>query len=160
MKKNWIKTGMIALMAVVGMTSCETEAQREKQVEAFVGAYEYVTTGEANLYVGGVKATTMPLNEDGSFEIVRSGAGNRVAIIAFNDSIFGTVKGKELTIETTSMTTSYEGVDIELAFLNNKAQLVADSLLQWKSDISVSATYGAYALTGDGEVNLVAIKKK
>ena len=157
MKKNWFTMGLIAFAAMIGLAGCD---HTEQQVNAFVGTYEYVTTGEATFYVAGTKVATLPLNQSGEFEIVRSGAANRVAIVSLGDSVFGTVKGKELTLETTTTTMNYNGIEAQLTFLNDKAQLVADSLIQWKTDVNASATYSGYAATGTGNVNLVAVKKK
>ena len=157
MKKNWFTMGLIAFAAMIGLAGCD---HTEQQVNAFLGTYEYVTTGEATFYVAGTKVASLPLNQSGEFEIVRSGAANRVAIVSLGDSVFGTVKGKELTLETTNATTNYNGIEAQLTFLNDKAQLVADSLIQWKTDVNASATYSGYAATGTGNVNLVAVKKK
>ena len=160
MKMNRIKTGLIALMAVIGLASCETAQQKEKQTEAFVGEYTYETTGSADLYAGVVKLTTIPLNTTGSFSIVPCEEANRVAIVKGSDSIYAIVSGNDLYIEVPSLNYTYSDYfEVKLVFSGNKATRNEDNTIHWQSDVMAIGVYGSYSATGNGNIDLVATKQ-
>ena len=160
MKRNWIKTGVMVLAAVMGLVSCETAQEKEeKQKEAFVGAYTYETTGEVDLYALGQKFYTLPLNTTGSFDIVACEESNRVAIVKGNDSIYAVVSGNNLLLEVPSLNYTYNDFEVKLVFSGNKATRNADNTLHWQSDVIATATYSSYQLSGNGNIDLVATKQ-
>ena len=157
MKMNCMKKMFFAFAAMLCFVSCGTS---EKQVDAFLGEYTYESTGSADIYLASTKVTTVPLDAEGEMRIVRAGAENRVALVAYNDSIFALVNGDELILETTSMDMQYDEFKVNLVFAGNKAKMQPDSTILWKSDVIATATYGSYSATGNGNIELVATKKK
>ena len=160
MKKNWIKTVIIALMAVVGLVSCETQEKEEKQRDTFIGEYDYETTGEADLYAGILKIMTVPLNTTGTFSIVPCAEANRLAIVKGTDSIYAVVSGNNLYIEMPTLEYTYADYgEVQLMFSDNKVTRDADNRLHWQSDVVAIGVYGSYTATGNGNIDLVATKQ-
>ncbi len=146
----------LAAVVLVAFAACEKKQEVDPR-DAFIGAYTYDAKGSVDFDFG-ITRYSVPLNNQGTFTISKSGDGNKVVIEGWNDPINATVSGNQLTLESNNYDTMYGEITLKLSFSYGTATL-ADNRLSWNTDVSGEGRYGSYAATGSGTVSMVAIKK-
>ena len=111
-----------------------------------------------DIYTGGVKTLSIPLNDNGTFSISKYGDENKVVIVGYNDSIRAVVNGDQLALESNTITYSYGQFNLQMMLSYENAKLV-DKKLNWESDIMAMGTYESYSINGNGHVSMEATKK-
>ena len=154
MKKYFYNSCMI-LAVLFALTACG-ENKEVDQRDIFVGAYSYEATGSVDFNFG-ITSYSVPLNEQGIFTISKSGDGDQVVIEGWNDPIYATVSGNQLTLESNNYDTTYGGIALQLSFSYGKATLV-DDRLTWDTNVSGKAQYSGLSAIGEGVVSMVATK--
>lgn len=154
MKKNFINCCMI-LTVLLAWTACEGNKEVDPR-DAFIGAYTYSASGSVDFNFG-ITSYSVPLNEQGTFTISKSGDGDKVVIEGWNDPIYATVSGNQLTLESNNYDTTYGGIALQLSFSYGKATLV-DDRLTWDTNVSGKAQYSGLSAIGEGVVSMVATK--
>ena len=151
---------MIAAVVMVTLAACEGGNTPEKidQRDAFVGAYDYVATGNVVLQTS-FTPVTIPLNDKGTFTISKVGDKDQIVIVGYNDSINATVSGNQLVLETNTYNTTLSSIEVQLTFNYDKATLTGNQLT-WNSDVYGTGTYNAISASGTGTVSVVATKKQ
>lgn len=146
----------LAAVVLVAFAACEKKSEVDPR-DAFVGAYTYVAKGSVDFNFG-ITNYSVPLNNQGTFTISKSGDGNKVVIEGWNDPINATVSGNQLTLESNEYETTYGEIALQLSFSYGTATL-ADNILTWDTEVSGSGRYSGFAATGNGTVSMVATKK-
>lgn len=154
MKTNYIKL-FFAAAAMCVLAACGGSDVDPR--DSFVGEYVYSSTGSAEIAVGPLKYT-IPLDQTGTFTIIKEGEEDQVALVSQIDTIHATVSGKNMLLELSALNTQTSGIDVRLTFDNNKATL-AGTILTWTSGVNAYATYSGIAATGNGSVTVTATKK-
>lgn len=152
---------------MVAFVACEKTPPQVGQPtdprDAFVGAYDYSTTGNVDIYMSGMKVWTVPLDKTGSFTISKYGEENQVVIVGAifgeRDSIRAEVTGNQLALENNSVNYSYGDATIQMMLSYEKANLV-DNRLTWAADIMAMGTYSTYSVNGNGHISMAATKKQ
>ncbi|MBO4250543.1 MAG: hypothetical protein J5884_04725 [Paludibacteraceae bacterium] len=147
----------VFLMGIIAIfVSC---GEAVDQRDAYVGVYDFEAKGNLDFYYMGVSVMSMPLDETGTFTISKIGDKDKIAIVGYNDTIYATVSGKQLTLEATTYSFHDSGVDMEVTFTYDKAKLNKNQLT-WETDVYATATYNGINAKGEGEVSMVATKKE
>lgn len=146
----------LTAVALVAFAAC-TSKQEVDPRDAFIGAYTYEAKGSVDFNFG-ITNYSVPLNNQGTFTISKSGDGNKVVIEGWNDPINATVSGNQLTLESNEYETTYGEIALQLSFSYGKATL-ADNKLTWETEVNGSAQYSSFAANGTGIVSMVATKK-
>ena len=134
-------------MAVIVTLICAC-TEKVDQRDAYVGVYDFEATGNLDFYYMGVSVMSMPLDEKGTFSISKIGDKNKIAIVGYNDTIYATVSGNQLTLETTTYSFHDGGVDMEVTFTYDKAKLDKNRLT-WHTDVYAVANYNGMNAKGD-----------
>ena len=153
--KKFIQFCLTAVV-LVAFAAC-TSKQEVDPRDAFIGAYTYEAKGSVDFNFG-ITNYSVPLNNQGTFTISKSGDGNKVVIEGWNDPINATVSGNQLTLESNEYETTYGEIALQLSFSYGKATL-ADNKLTWETEVNGSAQYSSFAANGTGIVSMVATKK-
>ena len=146
----------LAAMVLVAFAACEGNQEVDPR-DAFIGAYTYEAKGSVDFNFG-ITSYSVPLNEQGTFTISKSGDGNKVVIKGWNDPINATVSGNQLILESNEHATTYGEIALQLSFSHGKATL-ADNKLTWETAVSGTGQYSSFAANGTGIVSMVATKK-
>ena len=159
MEMKWIRKISWMLAMVLVLVACSKEDKEEVDPrDAFVGTYDYKATGNVDIYAGGVKTLSIPLNDNGTFSISKYGDENKVVIVGYNDSIRAVVNGDQLALESDTITYSYGQFNLQMMLSYENAKLV-DKKLNWEADIMAMGTYESYSINGSGHVSMEATKK-
>ena len=159
MEMKWIRKISWMLAMVLVLVACSKEDKEEVDPrDAFVGTYDYKATGNVDIYTGGVKTLSSPLNDNGTFSISKYGDENKVVIVGYNDSIRAVVNGDQLALESNTITYSYGQFNLQMMLSYENAKLV-DKKLNWEADIMAMGTYESYSINGNGHVSMEATKK-
>lgn len=153
--KKFIQFCLTAVV-LVAFAAC-TSKQEVDPRDAFIGAYTYEAKGSVDFNFG-ITNYSVPLNNQGTFTISKSGDGNKVVIEGWNDPINATVSGNQLTLESNEYETTYGEIALQLSFSYGKATL-ADNKLTWETEVNGSAQYSSFAANGTGIVSMAATKK-
>lgn len=164
-----MRAAIFPLMVVIflpGMVSCSSDEPEEKSPEnsrdAFVGEYDYISTGNLDIFVAGVKIYSLPLDREGSFEIVKEEEDNKVAIVGAiygeKDSIHAIVTGNQLTLENNSVSYSNELASLQMA-LSYPPVTLTDGKMVCDANMIGIGTFQSYSITGNGHVKIEATKK-
>ena len=154
--KNWKFICTIVMVAAV-LCGCE-RGQVDPRV-AFVGDYSYVSTGEVDLYLGGVPVgEQLPLDNEGEFTLVLGEASNEILMIEENDTTVAVVSNNTIYLEPLTQIESMGEVDMEITYDYGEATLI-NNQLDWQGEVSVKATYKGAVLSGSGPIEIVATKK-
>ena len=154
------------IVCVLGMVACSpTEPDAKKYDDprdAFVGEYDYTSTGNMDVYMAGKKVYSMPFDKDGSFEIVKETEASKVAIVGAiygdQDSIHAIVNGDKLTLQDNSANYSNDLGTIKMMISYEPATLTGNKLI-WEADVMGMGTFQSYSITGDGHISLEATKR-
>jgi hypothetical protein len=146
----------LAAVVLVAFAACEKKQEVDPR-DAFVGAYTYEAKGHVDFNFG-ITSYSIPLNNQGTFTISKSGDGNKVVIEGWNDPINATVSGNQLTLESNNYETKYGEITLQLSFSYGTATL-SDNKLTWETEVSGSGQYGSLSATGNGVVSMIATKK-
>ena len=154
------------IVCVLGMVACsptEPEAKKyDDPRDAFVGEYDYTSTGDMDVYMAGKKVYSTPFDKDGSFEIVKETEASKVAIVGAiygdQDSIHAIVNGNQLTLQDNSANYSNDLVTIKMMISYEPATLTGNKLI-WEADVMGMGTFQSYSITGDGHISLEATKR-
>lgn len=129
--------------------------------DAFVGTYDYTSTGSLNFVIFG-QSSSLPLNKNGSFDIVKEGQENKVAIVGAiigeRDSIHAVVTGNQLELENNSASYTENGLAIQIELDYDKATLTGNQLV-WAADMMGMGTYQSYSINGSGHIAVSATKQ-
>lgn len=154
--KNWKFICTIVMVAAV-LCGCE-RGQVDPRV-AFVGDYSYVSTGEVDLYLGGVPVgEQLPLDNEGEFTLVLGEASNEILMIDENDTTVAVVSNNTIYLEPMTQIESMGGVDMEVIYDYGEATLI-NNQIDWQVEVSIKATYKGAVLSGSGPIEIVATKK-
>ena len=153
-------------LLLLGMTACSpTEPDAKKYDDprdAFVGEYDYTSTGNMDIYMAGSKVYSTPFDKDGSFEIVKETEASKVAIVGAiygdQDSIHAIVNGNQLTLQDNSANYSNDLGTIKMMISYEPATLTGNKLI-WEADVMGMGTFQSYSITGDGHISLEATKR-
>lgn len=143
------------LMALV---ACGDRNAAEQRAD-FVGEYDFRATGNVEMRTGSTQIASLPLDENGTFVITEANAPDEVMLVGYNDTIYATVAGQYLLLESTTTNMDYNGVNLQLTFLYGKAKL-ENNQLSWHTDVIGTATYGVMSASGSGEIEIVATKNQ
>ena len=152
---------------VLGFAACTNENPPEGGApvdprDAFVGVYDYTSNGNLDIYLAGTKVYSFPLDNNGSFDIVKEEAESKVAIVGAlfgkNDSIHAVVTGNQLALENNSANYTYEALTIQMMLSYDKATLT-DNQLVWEADMMGMGTYQSYSINGSGHIAVTATKQ-
>ena len=154
------------IVCMLGMVACSpTEPDAKKYDDprdAFVGEYDYTSTGNMDVYMAGKKVYSTPFDKDGSFEIVKETEASKVAIVGAiygdQDSIHAIVNGNQLTLQDNSANYSNDLVTIKMMISYEPATLTGNKLI-WEADVMGMGTFQSYSITGDGHISLEATKR-
>ena len=128
--------------------------------EQYLGVYSFNATGDIEFSIAGA-SYTMPLNENGTFTMSAVDDEGRVVLTGYNDSIYGTISGKKLFFESTTMTKEYNGMTILLTFVYGTGTFEGNQLT-WTTDVQGSASGTVMNIpvtaTGSGTVLMTATK--
>lgn len=102
MKKYFYNYCMI-MAVLLALTACEGNKEVDPR-DAFIGTYSYEATGSVDFDFG-ITSYSVPLNEQGTFTISKSGDGDQVVIDGWNDPINATVSGNQLILESNTYST-------------------------------------------------------
>ena len=156
--KTTITQFLCAALIGFGLAACTSPVSEVEPRDAFVGAYSFQATGNVDLFAGGMKLISLPLDQNGNFKIDKYGDNSKVVITGYNDSIFAFVDGNELILESNTYKAAYGDFDIKLTFTYGKA--VLDSTrLTWDTEVSGVGQYSSYTVTGNGTVTVSATKQ-
>jgi len=153
---------LVVAIAMFAFAACNNNTDPEPVVptdprDAFVGTYDYESTGALDLD-GGIVKLNIPLNDEGTFIISKVGDKEQVMIKGDSDSINATVSGNQLILELGTYHQTISSIDLQFTFKDKKATLEADTLT-WESDIYGIGTYHGISADGDGHVYVTAIKQ-
>ena len=157
--KNWKFICTIVMVAAVlcGCERCPVDPKDPRV--AFVGDYSYVSTGEVDLYLGGVPVgEQLPLDNEGEFTLVLGEASNEILMIEENDTTVAVVSNNTIYLEPLTQIESMGEVDMEITYDYGEATLI-NNQLDWQCEVSVKATYKGAVLSGSGPMEIVATKK-
>ena len=163
------RAAIFPLMVVIflpGMVSCSSDEPEEKSPEnsrdAFVGEYDYTSTGNIEFTSIGVKPMSIPLYKEGSFTIAKEAEDNKVAIVGAilgeKDSIHAIVTGNQLMLEQGSTNYTEDDLNIQMMLSYDKATLT-DNQLVWDADILGVASYSGISVNCTGHLSVVAVKQ-
>lgn len=156
--KNWKFICTIVMVAAV-LCGCERGHVDPDPRVAFVGDYSYVSTGEVDLYLGGVPVgEQLPLDNEGEFTLVLGEASNEILMIEENDTTVAVVSNNTIYLEPLTQIESMGEVDMEITYDYGEATLI-NNQLDWQGEVSVKATYKGAVLSGSGPMEIVATKK-
>lgn len=156
--KNWKFICTIVMVAAV-LCGCERGCIDPDPRVAFVGDYSYVSTGEVDLYLGGVPVgEQLPLDNEGEFTMVLGEASNEILMIEENDTTVAVVSNNTIYLEPLTQIESMGEVDMEITYDYGEATLI-NNQLDWQGEVSVKATYKGAVLSGSGPMEIVATKK-
>ncbi len=156
--KNWKFICTIVMVAAV-LCGCERGHVDPDPRVAFVGDYSYVSTGEVDLYLGGVPVgEQLPLDNEGEFTLVLGEASNEILMIEENDTTVAVVSNNTIYLEPLTQIESMGEVDMEITYDYGEATLI-NNQLDWQGEVSVKATYKGAVLSGSGPIEIVATKK-
>lgn len=154
------KLFLFAALATLLFVSCDpnnpTTTTTTDPRDKFVGEYSFVATGNVDVNLG-VTSLSIPLNEDGTFEITKAEVENEVLITGYGATINAVVSGNQLILESTTSEMEYSGATVKLTFTHGRATL-KDNQLTWSTTVTAIVTYNSLTATGDGQVSMVADK--
>lgn len=163
-----VKEHILALaVCLLGLAACTNNNPPEVGApvdprDAFVGTYDYTSTGNLDIYLAGTKVYSFPLNKNGSFDIVKEGQENKVAIVGAiigeRDSIHAVVTGNQLELENNSASYTENGLAIQIELDYDKATLTGNQLV-WAADMMGIGTYQSYSINGSGHIAVSATKQ-
>ena len=163
-----VKEYILALATfMLGCAACSTNNPPEVGApvdprDAFVGTYDYTSTGNLDIYLAGTKVYSLPLDNNGSFDIVKEEAESKVAIVGAlfgeSDSIHAVVTGNQLALENNSANYTYEALTIQMMLSYDKATLTGNQLV-WAADMMGMGTYQSYSINGSGHIAVSATKQ-
>lgn len=157
MLKKYLTRAFVVLSAALTLVACEGTKTDPRQ--AFVGDYNYVTTGDIDLYAGGVKIYTFPMDQEGEMSIALAEKENAVWVKVMGDSTIAYVSGKQLFMDPSYEEAVYNDLVMNVKFVFSKAELV-ENQLAFTADVEINATYReTINANGSGTVNIVATKK-
>ena len=156
------KLFLFAALATLLFSACDqkntpTTTTSSDPRDKFVGEYSYVATGNVDLYVGTSKITSIPLNDDGTFEISKGENENDVLIAGYGTTIPAVVSGNQLILESTTSDVEYGEIKAKLTFTHGRATLEGTQM-SWSTTVNAVATYSAITATGEGQVSMIADK--
>ena len=146
----------LAAVVLVAFAACENKKEVDPR-DAFVGSYTYDAKGSVDFNFG-ITNYSVPLNNQGTFTISKSGDGNKVVIEGWNDPINATVSGNQLILESNNYETKYGEITLQLSFSYGTATL-SDNQLTWETEVSGTGQYSSFAANGNGPVSMIATKK-
>ena len=146
---------LFCLFLVLLFTACSESVDPR---DAFVGVYDFETTGSVDIYVSAVKLTTIPLNLNGTLTISKENTKDQVAIIWRNDTVHGTVAGEKMYVDNIHIDTTYHSLEAQLDIFPDPVQKDSTQL-KCKSTVRARLQYSSYAGSGEGEVTIVATKQ-
>lgn len=146
----------LSAVVLVAFAACGGNQEVDPR-DAFLGAYTYDAKGSIDFNFG-LASYSVPLNEQGTFTISKSGDGNKVVIEGWYDPINATVSGNQLILESNEYETTYGEIVLQLSFSHGKATL-ADNKLTWETGVNGSAQYSGFSATGEGTIAVAATKK-
>ena len=157
---------LILAVCLMGMTACsptEPDAKTSDDPrDAFVGEYDYTSTGNMDIFVAGAKVYSQPFDQDGTFEIVKEAAESKVAIVGAiygdKDTIHAIVTGNKLALEDNSANYSNDLFSMKMMISYEPAALEGNKLV-WEADVMAMGTFQNHSITGDGHISLEATKK-
>ena len=157
MRKDFL-AGIAAMMSLVlVMSSCENNSQKNPG-DSFVGKYNYVSSGQVDLYAGALKFSSLPMDNEGELSIVPADEPNTVHVIVENDTTIGHISGEYLFMDPIEATQTFGELEMTLSFTYTKATLRNDSLT-FKTNVDVKAIFKDYDLSGKGEVDVIAMRQ-
>jgi len=156
--KNFFAAMGVVMTLALGFCACENNAQPNPS-DSFVGKYDYVVAGQVDLYAGTLKFVSVPMDNQGELSIIPGDEANTVRVIVENDTTIGHVSGDYLFLDPTSSYEMYGQLGMNMTFTYSKATLRNDSLT-FKTDVDIIATFKDYDLSGKGQVDVVAVRKR
>lgn len=154
--KNIFLKCCLAVLVLATFVACGGPTEVDPR-DAFIGAYSYEATGNADFYYGPLH-WDIPLNEQGTFTISKVGDQDKVVIKGYYDPINATVSGNQLVLESLEYDTMYGDIEFHLVLNHNKATL-ADNKLTWSTEVDGIGQYNGLSTTGTGSVSMVATKQ-
>ena len=160
------KTGWLIAIVLI-LTACSPSGQEPKVPEdardAFVGQYDYSSTGNIEFTALGAVPMSIPLNKEGSFTIAKESEENKVAIVGAilgeKDSIHAIVTGNQLVLEQSSTSYKEDDMSIQMMLSYDKATLTGNELV-WDADILGVATYSGLSVSCTGHISMIAVKQE
>ena len=160
------KTGWLIAIVMVLM-ACSPSKQEptvpEDARDAFVGIYDYTSTGNIEFKMLGMTPMSIPLNKEGSFTIAKEAGDNKVAIVGAilgeKDSIHAIVSGNQLVLEQSSTSYSEDDMSIKMMLSYDKATLTGKELV-WEADILGVASYSGLSVDCTGHISVIAVKQE
>lgn len=108
MKRLKFLTLVIIGLSIISLTSCNKDDDTMEDIRnQYVGTWNYIQSGSLTLYQNGQSIGTVPINENGSMSITKSGENDLI----INGQRF-TVSGTHLSSDPESITETTNGVNI------------------------------------------------
>ena len=148
------------LMAVMVFVSCERKSAVDDDPRTpFVGDYTFVSEG--SIVFDGIPAplNVLPINEEGEMSISLADKDNAVWVIADKDSSLAYIRENQLFMEPSTDRMTVGEAEMVLDYTYSGAAL-KDNQLTIITYADVTASYKDKVITGKGEVEVVATKKK
>ncbi len=170
MKYKYFAKFCAVLMAVMVCVSCERKSSVEDDPRTpFVGDYTFVSDGsiEFNLPIplpqilpDFPQSKTLPIHETGELSIALADKDNVIWVIADKDTSLAYVSGNKFFMKPSTQKKAFGGVvEMVLDYTYSGAEL-KDNKFTLTSYVDVTAAYQEIKITGKGEVEVVATKKK
>ena len=148
------------LMAVTVFVSCERKSAVDDDPRTpFVGDYEFVSEG--SVVFDGIPAplNVLPINEEGEMSIFLADKDNAVWVTVDKDSSLAYIRSNQLFMEPSTDRMNIGEAELMLTYSYSGAAL-KDNQLTIITYADVIASYQDKVITGKGEVEVVATKKK
>lgn len=163
-KLKLIGSWIIVVVAMIVCTGCkkDSDADSGSTDDSVLGSYTYKTSGTLDLYISGVKSTTLPMISNGSFTIIPANDPDSVLIVGAlpggYDSIHAAVHGNQIELAQSSYYFENSFVTLKATLSNVKAPMENKAII-WETDVMGLGTFSTSAITADGHMRMDAKKK-
>ena len=152
-----MKRLFILLATATLLVSCERPAAEDPR-QAFVGDYDFVSTGNIDIYADSLKLFSLPMDKTSEMKLSPAEKDNELWLIAEGDSTIARLSDGRLFIDPATEQRTYGGIVLTLSYTYSPATLENDRL-SLTSTVEISATHKDRSLSGRGQVDIVATKK-
>ena len=153
-----MKQFIFLFLAMLLITACERPANTDPR-EAFVGDYTFVSKGNIDLYAGGLKVITVPLDKEGEMSLSLADKDNELWMVAEGDSTIARISDGRLFIDPATEQQTFKDLVLSLSYTYTPATLDSNQL-SLTTNVEATATYKEkYSLSGRGQVDVTATKK-
>lgn len=142
MKKIKLLILMVVGLTFFPLTSCSNNDEANDPRDQYVGTWNSTSTGSLTLFQNGQSIGTVPVNDNGSVTISKSGSN---ALII--DGKTFTVNGSSLSTSTTPLTETFNGITI-VATVNTSGTL-GSNIINFNETVT-----GTWNATTGGSGNL------